>query len=223
MTKRCWVYWIHLPEHTDLFSEGYVGITTIGVKERFKRHKTAALVSKVNAKRSQRINHCINKYGDSLVVDTLLLADQDYCFEMEAKLRPSTNIGWNLARGGRGPAAGRKNSPEHIRKVAEANRGLKRTAEQNAANSMRLISYQALLPDWQRGRANKVVWLQAPIIYAWHVSTRLVGRRSASKALGLPPDALILPLKRIKAGWVPSEDSEYMAWKQANEREAIDA
>ena len=26
MTKAC-VYWLHLPEHNDMFSEGYIGVS----------------------------------------------------------------------------------------------------------------------------------------------------------------------------------------------------
>ena len=33
------VYWIHRPEHTDMFTQGYVGITK-DIKRRFKAHPT---------------------------------------------------------------------------------------------------------------------------------------------------------------------------------------
>ena len=31
------VYWIHLPEHTDMFSEGYIGVTE-NIKRRYYEH-----------------------------------------------------------------------------------------------------------------------------------------------------------------------------------------
>jgi len=27
MKSTCYVYWIHLPEHTDMFTEGYIGVS----------------------------------------------------------------------------------------------------------------------------------------------------------------------------------------------------
>ena len=29
-TKQTYVYWIHLPEHTDIMTQGYIGVSHIG-------------------------------------------------------------------------------------------------------------------------------------------------------------------------------------------------
>lgn len=34
-THNACVYWVRLPEHTDMFSEGYVGVTRKGLDERY--------------------------------------------------------------------------------------------------------------------------------------------------------------------------------------------
>ena len=37
MVKAC-VYWLHLPEHSDMFSEGYIGVS-VNPKKRLYEHK----------------------------------------------------------------------------------------------------------------------------------------------------------------------------------------
>lgn len=92
----CYVYWIHLPEHTDIFTEGYVGITN-NPKRRFNDHH------KIRDKRRQiHINNAIDKYGwDNLVKDIILMSTRRYCLEIERKLRPDIQVGWNIEKGGK--------------------------------------------------------------------------------------------------------------------------
>lgn len=90
------VYWIHLKEHTDILTEGYVGITSRTVEIRASQHRLAG--------RSNRANFGIAKvfkeYGDLLIFDTLCECSIEYAGELENKLRPVECIGWNLAAGG---------------------------------------------------------------------------------------------------------------------------
>jgi len=86
------MYWIHLEDHTDMFSQGYIGITK-DIKKRWSDH----------AKRTanNHLLHAIKKYGwDSLVKEVVLVADEAYCLMVEAKLRAEDKIGWNIAKGG---------------------------------------------------------------------------------------------------------------------------
>ena len=86
------VYWIHNPEHTDMFTQGYIGITK-DIKKRWSDH----------AKRTanNHLLHAIKKYGwDSLVKEVVLVADEAYCLMVEAKLRAEDKIGWNISKGG---------------------------------------------------------------------------------------------------------------------------
>lgn len=86
------VYWIHHPEHTDMFSQGYVGVSK-DLKKRWNDH----------AKRTGN-NHLLNaikKYGwDSLVKEVVLVAEEAYCLMIETKLRTEDKIGWNITKGG---------------------------------------------------------------------------------------------------------------------------
>lgn len=82
--KVGYVYWIHKPEHTDIFTEGYVGITSKTVEVRYRQHIAASTPNGNNLP----INKAIRKYGDSLIVDTILVGTIEYCAEIENKLRP---------------------------------------------------------------------------------------------------------------------------------------
>jgi hypothetical protein len=76
------VYWLRLPEHQDFLTEGYIGAASdIAARLRSHKHRFKAIWHKV-------------------VVEFLVESSIDYCFELEAKLRPNRNIGWNVAAGG---------------------------------------------------------------------------------------------------------------------------
>lgn len=76
------LYWVRLNEHTDIFTQGYVGVTPNFAK-RLKEHKVK-----------------FKSMWDKIVMKTILIADDAYCYQIENKLRPTRNIGWNKAPGG---------------------------------------------------------------------------------------------------------------------------
>lgn len=88
------VYWIREKSHTDITSQGYIGVSG-QVEERFKSHKKMWSGTNIHLK------NAIKKYGwDNLEKEVLLIAKKDYCLEIEKKLRPFDKIGWNLTIGG---------------------------------------------------------------------------------------------------------------------------
>lgn len=101
------VYWIHLKEHTDILTEGYIGITSRTVNQRLNQHRLAG-----RSKRSNRgIAKVFKTHGDDLIITTLCECSIEYAGDLEFKLRPEENIGWNVAIGGnivKSTAAGRK-------------------------------------------------------------------------------------------------------------------
>ena len=90
------VYWIHLPEHTDYYTEGYIGVTN-NPSRRWQDHKTTAASGRHP---NNLLTNIINKYGDTLVYDVIFGGTRDQCFSYEKELRPSASIGWNLMSGG---------------------------------------------------------------------------------------------------------------------------
>jgi hypothetical protein len=68
-----------------MFSQGYIGVS-VEFKRRMKDH--------FHAKRNRHLRFAINKYGwQNLIKKQILIAEKDYCFDIERKLRPSDDIG----------------------------------------------------------------------------------------------------------------------------------
>jgi hypothetical protein len=92
------VYWLHLKEHTDIRSEGYVGITSKTAEYRFDKHCK-------NADKGGEfvIHSAIRKHGkDSIFVDVICFTTDEHARWLEKSLRPEPFIGWNMQRGGIG-------------------------------------------------------------------------------------------------------------------------
>ena len=107
------VYWIHLPEHTDVATQGYVGIAK-NFEQRMFAHKSCAKTGK-----EQTLYKAIRKHGwDNLTKEIILISNDDYCLEIEKKLRPTERLGWNIACGGGeitgAHLKGKKQSSEHL-------------------------------------------------------------------------------------------------------------
>lgn len=157
------VYWIHKPEHTDILTEGYVGITNKQVSKRWYKHKLDA-----KEDGSLPVHRAINKYDD-IIFEVILAADnREYCQDIEKKLRPTINIGWNVAQGGdivntyEGGLANRRrnewlnlNDPITIDRLAKV---IAKRREQEAngyaikcnayAKRVRLESIRNVIPKW---------------------------------------------------------------------------
>lgn len=100
MEEKCYVYWYRLPEHSDPYSEGYIGITN-NIERRKQQHKYCSNPSN----KSYIDNHfyrAIQSYGgiDNLVFEILHTGSVDEVYAKEKEYRPSLSIGWNIAVGG---------------------------------------------------------------------------------------------------------------------------
>lgn len=140
------VYWIRKPEHTDMFSQGYIGVTSRTLEDRVAEHTK---VAGENHKKVYAIHKAIRSIGiENLACSVVLIADEDYCYKIEAKLRPKKKVGWNIAEGGSKPPSkigfkhsdeskekisqvwkGKKRSPESVAKSVESRRGFKHSNE----------------------------------------------------------------------------------------------
>ena len=91
------VYWIRKVEHTNIYTEGYVGVST-NVERRWREHITEA---RANRHPNSFLCNVINKhYPDNLIFEIVYLSNEDNCYNYEEMLRSETNIGWNLRSGG---------------------------------------------------------------------------------------------------------------------------
>jgi predicted GIY-YIG superfamily endonuclease len=82
------VYWIKLSTHTDVRSEGYVGISKDPVR-RMREHK----------KSKYRIGNHLRRHPDADLV-ILFEGSEEECIAREKELRPVDGIGWNIVSGG---------------------------------------------------------------------------------------------------------------------------
>jgi hypothetical protein len=97
----------------------------------------------------------IKKHGDRLIISTLVIGDEPYCLDVEHKLRPAQNIGWNVAVGGLAPMLGRKHTDRTRRKLASINAGRRMSDAQK--EKLRAV---ARTPEWlanmARARRNSI-------------------------------------------------------------------
>lgn len=216
------VYWIHLPEHTDFMTQGYIGITTRTADKRFAQHRSEAKLGRNNT-----LYKAMRKHGDKIVLTTLVIANEAYCLNLERKIRPSERIGWNIVPGGGKPpvntnhtesakakiAAGVKARGQTEARVAavELKRGVSRSEESKA--KMREKA-QGRLP-WDTSRADKSLWARAGEIYQFWQANSHLGYVKLGQHFGYPKEyALKNMYLKFKQSWNPLEDPEWLGWIQ---------
>lgn len=116
----CVLYWIRRPEYTDIFTQGYVGITSQSVKERWADHLR-------DSNQHNGILKSAIKGSKDVIYQVMLVAkNREYCERIEYLLRPKERIGWNLAVGGgklNSKLGGESNRLRHIKlKLKDANK-----------------------------------------------------------------------------------------------------
>lgn len=114
-----YVYWVHLKEHKDYYTEGYIGISK-NPKNRYKHHRLGHS--------NPVITEAFKKYGKENIQLTILYeAETEVCKKIEKDLRPKRNIGWNLEVGGIIPPnpLNRKHTLETRLKMSKAQKGRK--------------------------------------------------------------------------------------------------
>lgn len=231
------VYWIHLPEHTDILSQGYIGITSKTVDERYRGHLKA-----LKSKKSSHIifYKALKKHLSRVLVTTLLEADLEYAKLIENKLRPKIKIGWNTAEGGTSAPInlftdatrtkisealkGRVKTQAEIENIRKALVG--KTRPVHVIEAMRKAktgvprselskeSQKATLKacPWRNRTAKLDVWAAGETIHR----NFILGAdtlKSLSTACEIPQTSLVCILKKLRAGWNPIEDINWVDFK----------
>jgi hypothetical protein len=89
-----------------MFSQGYVGVSK-NTKTRWFRHSRYS--------GNQHLKAAIKKYGwDSLIKEVVVIGKETYCYDLEAKIRPTKQIGWNIAEGGAKPPTSQYRGDNYI-------------------------------------------------------------------------------------------------------------
>ena len=83
----CSVYWIRASHHSDFMTEGYIGVT----RDANRRWKYGHFWSQKNNRyENPKFSNAVAKHGwDNLIKEVLVIAPEDYCYELEAKIRAS--------------------------------------------------------------------------------------------------------------------------------------
>ena len=224
-----YVYWIKSPKHSDVTSEGYVGITSRPVSTRYRQH-----VNLANTGKGYALHAAIRKYSHALEVVTLVEGSLEYCQLIENKLRPSPGIGYNCAPGGASTTLGCQHSEATKKKVSLANKGRKWTDAQrkasvaarsskphyhlgktNSEKTRKKISESRLLRNelpWNNSASIKSNWSRAEeikdLLASGCTHADILRRFNLDRKSG----ALVKIINKIKDGWIPSEDNSYMSW-----------
>ena len=105
------IYWIRAKDHTDITCQGYVGVAK-NASKRWWSHKWAL---KANRHDNPLLTNAVNKHGwDNLVKEIVLIADEQYCYDIESRLRSECKVGWNLAIGGYKPPVSKSRGPNYV-------------------------------------------------------------------------------------------------------------
>lgn len=106
------VYWIRAPHHSDMMVEGYVGVSKNAGKRWAYGHGWA---HKNGRHDNPRFSNAITKYGwDALIKTVIVVADENYCYDLERKLRSAEGIGWNIAIGGCKPPISKPRGENYV-------------------------------------------------------------------------------------------------------------
>jgi hypothetical protein len=204
------VYWIHLPEQTNVAIEGYVGIA-MNFEQRMFAHKSCAKTGK-----EQTLYNAIRKYGwDNLVKEVILVSNENYCLEIEKKLRPVPRIGWNIAVGGEASGAhlkGIKQSVQHLANKKNALMGRvsgmkgKKMPKESIEKTMQYVRGVPKTEECKRKLAaskNKPLMVNGIVYESW---------LQASQQTGIPTGSIsyLLKAKPLKGKWAAYDLKEVM-------------
>lgn len=186
------VYWIRHQDHTDMFSQGYIGVSK-NADQRYVQHK--------NRTQNAYLKHAINKYGwDNLVKQVVIVAEESYCLDVEFKLRPNDQMGWNLVKGGGMPPSllGKK----YTRTKPAWNKGLEFSSDTKlkiSANVKKLwedSAYRQHMIDAHAGHQGPMVGKKHTDEAKSKISKANKGRSSRFKGIKVSPERL----EQIKIG-----------------------
>lgn len=231
MSKRnCFVYWIHRPCESDIFTQGYVGVTVNPVS-RFKSHLNTAR----NGVKNHKFYNALRKYSD-FKFDVLIESDLNYCLELEHRLRPLPDIGLNHAVGGVNTLTDRLKYEYDSDTKLKISTGVRRAFLENQnyresvlkRNKGRVLTDETKLKmsssrkgkatKWVNSKADNVVWSNADFYYLHYLEMiRLCSDQRLKfspkvfeKLSGLVVAKSKSLLKSFRSGWVPNEDQLWL-------------
>lgn len=238
------VYWIRHKNHTDIKTQGYVGVTNNFNRRMIKHSHDASTGSKYT------VHRAIRKYGEDIIKSAVVCGDEEFCYFVEAELRPEAETGWNLAHGGLiPPLAGKSHSDETKYKMSLAQKGkivgLETRKRMSAASKGRKHSEhtKAIIRQkatgrvksedskrkyaesmtgrnlWENSAARKDLWAIADKFYELYLQSPKANNRTNANKLGFYDCNPWKMKAEFVKGWNPLEDPEWLAFKAKYEKE----
>jgi len=134
--------------------DGYVGVSKSAKKRWLYGHKWAHSKGRHD---NSLLANAISKYGwDNLIKTVLVVAEEEYCYDIERKLRPTNNVGWNLAMGGGKPPISKFRGVNYISPLKGLSRSTPWMVGRKPANAGKSISEETRvkLSALAKGRKN---------------------------------------------------------------------
>ncbi len=208
------VYWIHLPEHTDMFAQGYIGVTSKTAQERYKVHVAKALCKTT---KKGYLHNVIKKYGkDNLIVETICICEDDYAYDLENKLRPTHSIGWNLATGGSNPVKHIPPVSDEVRAIMSKNFKKTWTSPEYLEKARETVNERRVAEPvterfWRRGSMSNPVNAKLDLLYDEYSKDNLAFSHELLSRVGEkinPKNLQVVTrvVRKFSGGWVPSKD-----------------
>lgn len=223
MDSICYVYWIHRPCETDIIAQGYVGITN-NPKLRWKQHHKTA----VSRKENHKFYNSLRLHSD-FIFEILVISDRKYCFKLEEKLRPESNIGLNSRKGGSYTLSEKEINSDVREKLKTAARlayikdptlkdkcGRRNAGRVLTEEHKKKISEsgKGLRKAWLNALANKGVWSLAEEMYKNFIEKECNTYYSLSKKFKLKVHQTQSIFKMFQDGWNPLNDIDYQIYKK---------
>lgn len=137
------VYWCRLPEHSNPYCQGYIGITN-DFSRRQKEHTRA-----IND--NNHFHNALQKHKDDVIWQILHKCDKESALDLEYSYRPETNIGWNYAIGGEDTLSSIKSRPVKLFHKDDPTDIKSFSSITEAANTLNL-SYGRIVQAVNRGK-----------------------------------------------------------------------
>lgn len=197
------VYWVRLQSHTDIKSQGYVGVSKNYVV-RLQKHWFDSNCSKLH------VHKAMKKYKEQVVSSIISQGDIEYCYALENLLRPEANIAWNSAAGGELAVSqkGSIKSTETRERIRVKAIGRKRPQHAIDAQAAAMTGRNL----WENSAANKVVWAKAKIFRDWVVANPNSSARKMAEVFGIDNCNPWKLVDKLRSGWNPSQDTAYLNW-----------
>lgn len=217
------VYWIKSKDHSDILTEGYIGFTSKTVADRIKSHK----FNYKKFSRDGKSGGCLKLYSEiknsggwlELEIVTLLEGSKEYCLDIENKLRPNENIGWNVRVGGDNQVMFKREvSSETRRKLVEVRKTWVMSQETKDRLSIERQgdgNPRFGVKPWEQVSADLITWQNAHLVHEYWLASSYGTRRLTKNFPQFSYWGIDTMIRKFRSGWNPIEDSSWLEFKES--------